>query len=440
MICQFCASEDIFKISMEYYFWWDKGYDEYKVIQPTLEKDISCKFLVVGGGISGLHAALELTNQGVKNIVLIEKWECGRGTTGASTGFLMPGEEAMLTDLLEHYGKVDGQYLWNFVQRGVDLMASTAKENQLDVDLREQPNVSIATSQTQSKTIQEEHKALTEAGFQPEKWDQTQIASHLGTTLVQSATMYGNTYGINPLKYAHALKLLLIQKGVKIFENTVLESISQTEAIANTKKITFEHAIVAINKPSPTLSSVGDKVAGAQSSAVVSEVLNQEQITSLFPDGQSYMVWDTAEFYLYFRLTADNRIIMGKDNILTLLSPTASQNTIPANAAINNFKKLFPQLLSLEFPYYWSEIIDGTYDLIPLIKTEGNIVSSGGNVGLPWASNIGALSALVCLGKTEIPAIFSVSRVPSTLHFQNKYLRMAEYSLYFGLAELKRKS
>ena len=76
---------------------------------PPLKKNIECDFLVIGGGITGLHAALRLVESGKKNIVLLEKRICGGGSSGQSGGFLSPESEEDMQALFNDYGKEKGK-------------------------------------------------------------------------------------------------------------------------------------------------------------------------------------------------------------------------------------------------------------------------------------------------------------------------------------------
>jgi glycine/D-amino acid oxidase-like deaminating enzyme len=419
---------------MKYSFWWDTGYDEYKQIQSKLDTDITCNWLVVGGGLSGLHAALTLVEQNQTDIVLIESFECGRGTTGASTGFVMPDAETSLSDLVSHFGKKSGEYLWNFVQEGCDLIYNTSQDNKLNTDIEKQDTYYIALA-GKEKDIQEEYNSLQAAKKTSTIFTQPELQTKLGSDHIMSAVSYPNTYAMNPLVYAHELKLWLIKKGVTIYEYTTASEILNTYATANEHTIKFTKSIVTINKPRRETSLLSNKISGVQSSACVSRMLTKDELTKVFPDAAKKMVYDSRDFYLYWRLTSDNRIILGQDSLLTLLSPNASKNKLPVQQAIKQLYDLIPSLNGLEFEYYWSEIIDGTYDLIPLIYTSGNVTYSGGNVGLPWAARTGKETVLVALGLTSINFLLSKKRVPYSMLGQNKYIKLAQYAIAYELSQ-----
>lgn len=72
------------------------------MIEAPLEKDISTEYLVIGGGVAGLHAAQALLARKCK-VVLLEKSICGGGMSGRSGGFLTPDSELGLRQIEKRY-------------------------------------------------------------------------------------------------------------------------------------------------------------------------------------------------------------------------------------------------------------------------------------------------------------------------------------------------
>ena len=77
---------------------------------PSLDRDLRCDCVVVGGGFAGLHAALRLVNAG-KSVILLEKTICGGGSSGKSGGFLTPESEKDIGQLIKTYGEKKARIL-----------------------------------------------------------------------------------------------------------------------------------------------------------------------------------------------------------------------------------------------------------------------------------------------------------------------------------------
>ena len=71
--------------------------------------------------------------------------------------------------------------------------------------------------------------------------------------------------------------------------------------------------------------------------------------------------------YTYFRLTADNRLLLGGGSALTTFLKDAYNNPGIIKRVIDDFYSHFPQLRSLAFIQFWPGQIDTTRDLLPTI-------------------------------------------------------------------------
>ncbi|HEY8219077.1 MAG TPA: FAD-binding oxidoreductase, partial [Methylobacter sp.] len=71
---------------------------------PALTGDKEADVVIIGGGITGLTAAMLLSEAG-KKVVLLEAWQIGLGTTGNSTGNLYNTVAEYLSVIKKKWGK-----------------------------------------------------------------------------------------------------------------------------------------------------------------------------------------------------------------------------------------------------------------------------------------------------------------------------------------------
>ena len=72
---------------------------------PSLQRNVSCDAVVVGGGITGALVAVHLAGAGAKTL-LIDKRDIGTGSTSASTALLQYEIDVPLRALLKQVGSV----------------------------------------------------------------------------------------------------------------------------------------------------------------------------------------------------------------------------------------------------------------------------------------------------------------------------------------------
>src|SRR3990172_4932590 len=96
-------------------FWKNPGYK----VRSSLKKNIECRYLIVGGGVTGVSLAYFLSKNNVKNIVLIEKNEIASGATGRAAGMITLKGELDLKDVIKIHGKRRGLVFWKDSHEGL---------------------------------------------------------------------------------------------------------------------------------------------------------------------------------------------------------------------------------------------------------------------------------------------------------------------------------
>ena len=124
----------------------------------------------------------------------------------------------------------------------------------------------------------------------------------------------------------------------------------------------------------------------------------------LFPSGEQMQCWDSKLVYTYFRLTGDNRLLLGGGTPITTYMKDAFNNPRIIKQIINDFNDHFPDLKDLSFIQFWPGQIDATRDLLPTIaKPPGHphLRFIFGAVGIPWAAFTGSFTARNILGVAD---------------------------------------
>jgi gamma-glutamylputrescine oxidase len=108
--------------------------------------------------------------------------------------------------------------------------------------------------------------------------------------------------------------------------------------------------------------------------------------------------------YSYFRLTADNRLLLGGGTPITTYMRDAFNNPRVIRKIIDDFRSHFPELGDLSFMQFWPGQIDATRDLLPVIEKPQDLPHVRfilGCVGIPWATFCGSFAARNVLGEAD---------------------------------------
>jgi len=226
----------------------------------------------------------------------------------------------------------------------------------------------------------------------------------LGAQGFSAGIRYGGTYGINPLACLQAFKNLLVDHGMQIYESTEMERLEDHTVYTHAGSVTADKIIIAVDKLEESISPYSSEVFHAQTFLSISEPLTDRELRVLFPSGEQMQCWDSKLVYTYFRLTADNRLLLGGGTPITTYMKDAFNNPRIIRKIINEFLEHFPELKSLSFMQFWPGQIDATRDLLPTIARpagQPHIRFIFGSVGIPWATFTGSFTARNILGVAD---------------------------------------
>ncbi len=359
-------------------------------IEPPLQGDVQADVLIVGAGAAGLSAAYALKDKGLK-VVVLEKNICGGSSSGKSAGFLTPDSELELSQLIRRFGAKGAADLWSVPVKGVEMMTARVKEHAMECDLQVQDCLYMGLGDSGWKAIQEEMEARKTLGFDQTLYDKEQLRGMIGSTAYSGGVRYGNTYGIDAMLYCQGLKKVLLEYGIIIHEASEVLSMDGHTVRTHLGSVTAQQIIFCADKLDPSITPYANNAYHAETFLSISEPLSAQAIQEVFPQGR-FQCWDSDLVYSYFRLTGDDRILLGGGSMFSTFMKNDLDSPRVIDRVIRDFKTRFPSLRDLEFIQYWPGRIDTTRDLLPTIVREVDrpwLHLVLGCVGLPWATFCG---------------------------------------------------
>jgi gamma-glutamylputrescine oxidase len=369
---------------------------------PPLDKDITCDVLVVGGGMSGISAAAEFLRRGLR-VVVIDKNIIGGSSTGRSAGFLTPDSELELHQLVRRYGVEAARDIWEMPVRGIERLVENIDKFGFECGLLKQDSLFLGLGPSGKEAVEDEMKCRQDVGFTDQVlYDEGGLKGVIGAEKFSAGIRYTGTYGVNPLLCVQGFKDLFIQHGMQVYESTAMERLEGHTVHTHGGSVTADQIIIAADKPERSISAFADEIFHAQTFLSVSEPLNDRELARLFPGGEQMQCWDSQLVYSYFRLTGDNRLLLGGGTAITTFLKNAYNNPGIIARVIRRFKEHFPFLRDLSFIQFWPGLIDTSRDLLPIIVRLPNLPHVQlimGVVGLPWAAFAGGFAARAALGQ-----------------------------------------
>jgi gamma-glutamylputrescine oxidase len=382
-----------------------------KTANDPLRESIECDVIVVGGGMAGLSAVQAFANEG-KKVVLLEQYYCGSGASGKSSGFITPNSELSLTHFVKEYGTQEAKKIWDFINSGVRLIESNIKKYQIDCDYISQDALVLANSKKELQKVKTEYINLEKMGYDSSYIEQSQLQEFIGSNNYFGAVRYGGSFGINSYNYCQAMKKILQEQGVAIYEETPVLAIENNKVITKYATAQADHIVVCVDRFLPELNLLKSKVYHTQTFLLISQILSDSQIKQIFPHKQ-YMAWDTDLIYTYFRLTGDHRLLVGGGNLLSTYSGEEYHHYHAVEKKLSNYMhKKFD--VELQFQQVWPGLIGVSKDIAPLAgpdKDNPAIYYISACAGLPFAAALGMYSAQhIVHGARDLDRYFDPNR------------------------------
>jgi glycine/D-amino acid oxidase-like deaminating enzyme len=331
---------------------------------PVLDQDLQADVCVVGGGLTGVNAALELAERGL-SVILLEARRIGWGASGRNGGQLIRGIGHDVSGFARHVGQDGVRYL---KQAGIDSVALVARriaQYGIDCDLR-WGFCELANTPAQFAAFEDEQCDLATLGYPHE----TRLVGPERMHEIVASDLYAG--GLVDMGSGHLHPLDLVQGeahaahglGVRIFEQSpVLRIEHGSTVILHTArgKVRAQSLVLGCNAHLDELEPrLSGKVLPAGSYVVATEPLPEGLARTLIP--QQMALCDQKVGLDYYRLTADNRLLFGGACHYSGRDPKDIGAYMRPKVL-----KVFPQLAEVRLDYQWGGMIGITANRFPQV-------------------------------------------------------------------------
>jgi glycine/D-amino acid oxidase-like deaminating enzyme len=378
---------------------------------------VSADIAIVGGGYTGLSAALAAIERGLHPVV-VEASDVGFGASGRNGGVVSTKFRVSLSDMARHHGievarrmSRLGHDAMDCVERNVEAYAITAAGFAKTGNLRCAHNQrALAALADEAKTARETFGDTSLAIL-----DARETAAETGSDGFVGGVLNSHAGVIHPLSYARGLAQAVRERGGQIFERSPVLTIKQqpngVELVTEGGTVTAERLIMASNGYSDLTSATGavrGTVIPFRSAMVATEPLPAEMFATLVPHGRSYS--ETRRMMRWFRRIDDRLLFGGRGAFGKRDSAAAFQ------ALETAMKQIFPQLAGNAVTHRWSGLVAMTLDSLPQIGliNERTAFSLGYNgTGIAMSSLLGRHALDLLMGGTPDLALLRRERPQS---------------------------
>ncbi|MCS5636837.1 MAG: FAD-binding oxidoreductase [Myxococcota bacterium] len=394
-------------------FWLDQA--NRPQASASLEDDEEADLAIVGGGFTGLWAALQAAEADPRRkIVLIEATRIAQGASGRNGGFADPSLTHGLENGYAHFPAEMEAILALGQENYLGFQASLQRHG-IDAHFEETGTLEVATGQYLVDGLHEFLELMKRFGEEASFLDRDALRAELDSPTYKGGVFRPKTALLDPARLAWGLLSAVKTLGVRVYEETPMLGVRRhgpgVEVRTAAGRIRAEKCVLATNAFKSPVRRVRRATVPIWDYVLVSEPLSSERMSTLGWQRRQGVGEETNQFH-YYRLTHDNRILWGGYDAIyhfgSHIRPDHEQRRASFEGLSARFFETFPQLEGLSFTHSWGGPIASTtrFCLDAGTSHGGRVSWAGGYTGLGVvASRFGARIALALVDDPERPEL-----------------------------------
>ncbi len=336
-----------------------------------VQGELSCDVAIVGGGLAGLSAALELAQRGF-DVRVLEARHVGFGASGRNGGQAIHGY-ACDQDVLEaQLGAEDARRLWELSIEALDLLRERITRHAIDCHWQD-GYLGLATDARKGASLSDWADDIARRyGYELQRVAPQDIRGWIDSPRFHSGVFDARSGHLHPLRYTQGLARAAMAAGAVLHESTPVTRIEPgASATLHTPQglVRARQVLLAGNVYlqglAPALSA---RIMPVGTYIACSAQLPQPLANSLIPSRAA--VCDTNFVLDYFRTTADDRMLYGGRVSYSTVTP---KNL--AQSMRQRMVRSFPQLRDVPVEYAWGGFVDISMNRAPDF---GRLPAAGG--------------------------------------------------------------
>lgn len=372
-----------------------------------LEGEASADVCVVGGGFTGVSAALHLAERGYR-VVLLEAARIGWGASGRNGGQLGTGLRKDVIEIERRLGRDRTRLLWDMASEAMDIVRERIERHDIRCDYR-RGNLLAATRRRLLPDLAAEVELVsTHYGYDGYRMlDEKQVRDAVASESYCGGRMDSGGGHLHPLNFVLGMAKAAVEAGVDIYERSAVERIEwATSPLVRTGRGQVRSRFVLLCGNAylgDVEPRIGATIMPIANHVLATEPLGEARARALIRD--DCCVCSTKFVVDYYRLSADHRLLFGGGESYSYEDPPNLKGFVR-----RYMLAVFPQLADARIDYAWSGQLAITRDRMPhfgRLGRSGFFVHGYSGSGVVLSQLAGRLMAEAVAGSAERFDVFA---------------------------------
>ena len=323
--------------------------------------------VVVGGGFTGLSAALTLAKRGI-GVTLLEAQHVVSAASGRNGGHCNNGLSHDFAAVAERFGLERAREMYRAFDAGVDLVEMLAAREAIDCDFVRSGKLKLAAKPAHFDGLKRAQEVLArEVDADTAIIEPSALTGEIGSARYAGGLLQRRSASLHVGKFGIGLAQAAQRAGAVIHENAAVTAILRRPGgrylvATSTGQVEAEHVVLANGVPlDGPFAWFRRRIVPVGSFIIVTEPLGTEGARSIMPGRRTCTT--TQNIGNYFRMTADDRLVFGGRARFAMSS---LDSDLKSGAILQaTLRQIFPQIAGCRIDYCWGGLVDMTSDRLP---------------------------------------------------------------------------
>jgi glycine/D-amino acid oxidase-like deaminating enzyme len=345
-----------------------------------------CDMAIVGGGFTGLSAALALSRRGASVVVLEAGERVAAEASGRNGGHVNNGLAVDYADVAAKVGVERARDWYHAYDEAVDTVERIVRGEAIDCDFVRHGKLKLATKPAHLEALSRSAERLVRDGVDTdvEILDAARVHAEVASDRFAGGLLYKRSGQMHMGRFAAGLAQAAERRGAQIHTGTCVQRLERLGGgyahRVHTSRGTLRAQQVLLASGAARHGGYGSfgwlrrRIVPIGSFIVVTEPLGAERASALLKERRTYVT--VANIHHYFRLTPDHRLVFGGRARFAVSSPVSDAKSGEILRA--GMVETFPSLADVGIDYCWGGLVDMTQDRLPHAgEREGLFYSMG---------------------------------------------------------------